>query len=210
LPQPKRVRRTPEDARRVILDAAEAIVARTGPGGLRLQEVAKAAGVSHPAILHHFENREGLIFALNRRTLEALGEALRVQMGALRHGDGGALHAAFAAWRGGFAQRVVWFLQAGGSSPDWQIGPGLFDEMAERLHALRCSLAPPGREPDRVDSRAIVHLVTVAALGDALIGPRLRRAPDDAAEDEARGRFEDWLSALIDEHVEGAAPRQEP
>jgi AcrR family transcriptional regulator len=204
LPHPKRTRRTPEDARRVILDAAEEIMARTGPGGLRLQEVAEAAGVSHPAILHHFENREGLILALNRRAVEGLGEALRAQLGA--SGDARALHTAFAAWRGGLAQKVVWFLQSGDFSPHLRAGPSLFEEMAARLHALRCSLAPPGREPDPADSRAIVHLVTVAALGDALIGARLRHAPDAAAEGEARTRFEDWLSALIDDHIEGIAP----
>jgi len=31
----KRVRRTPQEARRVILEAAESVIARTGPGGLR-------------------------------------------------------------------------------------------------------------------------------------------------------------------------------
>jgi hypothetical protein len=48
----KRIRRTPEEARRLILDAAEACMAKAGPAGLRLQEVAEAAGVSHPTILH--------------------------------------------------------------------------------------------------------------------------------------------------------------
>ncbi len=49
----------------MILEAAQASIARSGPAGLRLQEVAEAAGVSHPTILHHFESREGLIRALN-------------------------------------------------------------------------------------------------------------------------------------------------
>ncbi len=45
-------------------------MAAGGPAGLRLQEVAKAAGVSHPTILHHFGSREGLIQALNLRSVE--------------------------------------------------------------------------------------------------------------------------------------------
>jgi AcrR family transcriptional regulator len=51
----KRIRRTPEEARRLILDAAEASMAIEGPAGLRLLTVAMQAGVSHPTILHHFE-----------------------------------------------------------------------------------------------------------------------------------------------------------
>ena len=198
----KRIRRTPEEARRVILDAAEEIMTRAGPGGLRLQDVARAAGVSHPAILHYFESREGLIRALNRRTIEELGEMLRGQMTASLPGSGEGLRAAFAAYRGGFGQRIVWLLQSGALPPGQEAGPGLIEEIAERLHALRCEHAPPGRTPDLADSRRVVHLVTIAALGDALIGPRLRRAADDAQEIAAREAFEDWLSALINRHIE--------
>ena len=205
----KRIRRTPDEARRVILDAAEEVMARTGPGGLRLQDVAEAAGVSHPAILHHFESREGLIRALNLRTIEDLGEALRVQMEASTSGSGDALRAAFAVYRGGFAQRIVWLMAASGPAWEPQAGPGLVDEMAERLHALRRRLSPPGQEPDLADSQAIVHLITVAALGDALLGSRLRRAPDETDEVCRRDAFEDWLAKLIRGHLEagrGLAP----
>ena len=104
----KRIRRTPEEARRLILEAAEAGMAASGPAGLRLETVAKAAGVSHPTILHHFESREGLILALNRRTIEELAATLRSQIEASGAGSGAALRSAFAAYRGGFARRVFW------------------------------------------------------------------------------------------------------
>ena len=68
----KRVRRRPEEAKALILDAAEASMKAGGPAALRLQDVARAAGVSHPTILHHFGSREGLVRALNLRSLEAL------------------------------------------------------------------------------------------------------------------------------------------
>ena len=35
-------------------------------------------------------------------------------------------------------------------------------------------MALPGHVPDIEDTRAVVHLTTIAAFGDALIGPRLR------------------------------------
>ena len=58
-PAGKRIRRTAEEARRLILDAAEKRLAQQGPEGLRLQDIARDIGISHPAILHHFESREG-------------------------------------------------------------------------------------------------------------------------------------------------------
>jgi AcrR family transcriptional regulator len=198
----KRIRRTPDEARRVILDAAEAVMRRCGPGGLRLQEVAEMAGVSHPAILHHFESRDGLVRALNRRTVDELGEALRLHMEAPASGSGGAVQAAFAAYRAGFAERIIWMLQSPDAQPGADAGLALFDDMVERLHAIRLSFASLDRPPDRADSAAIIHLVTIAAFGDAVLGRRLRRAPDAEAEAEARGRFETWLSALIGRHVE--------
>ena len=41
----KRIRRTPEQARRLILDAAEACMGSAGPAGLRLTQVAEKAGI---------------------------------------------------------------------------------------------------------------------------------------------------------------------
>ena len=62
-----RTRRTADEARRLILDAAERQLAEVGPAGLRLQEVAKEVGVSHPTVLHHFGSREELVEYCLRR-----------------------------------------------------------------------------------------------------------------------------------------------
>ena len=192
----KRIRRTPEEARRVILDAAEACMAKAGPAGLRLQDVAEVAGVSHPTILHHFESREGLIRALNLRSLQDLRERLVAAMsGAVD--SLGPVAETFEAFRDGIAQRMIWILQ---SSPTG--GPGtalpIFDEMVDKLHAIRQGIAPPGVTIDRYDTQAFIHLTTIAAFGDAVIGPRLRRAGDAQAEAAAAKRFEDWFSRLLD------------
>ena len=67
----------------MILEAAEANMGAGGPVGLRLQEVAKAAGVSHPTILHHFGSREGLIQALNLKAIDHLKSVLLGVMSAV-------------------------------------------------------------------------------------------------------------------------------
>jgi AcrR family transcriptional regulator len=193
----KRIRRTPEEARTLILDAAEKTMGREGPAALRLQDVAREAGVSHPTILHHFGSREGLVRALNLRGLERLRSALLERIGG-QHSSEDGIARSFRAFRDGMAQRILWLMQMKDLPPG--DGVPLVEEIAQSLHALRVSFAPPGASVDFEDSRAISHLVAVAGFGDAVMGARLRqRSGQD--ETQARANFERWLAALIDLHI---------
>lgn len=190
----KRVRRRPEDARALILDAAEARMTVDGPAGLRLKDVARAAGVSHPTVLHYFGSREGLVRALNQRSLEALRISVMAQIKTAQPG-GDSISRAFAAYRGGMAQRILWLIQS--AAPETPGGLKFFDEIVQALHALRLKFAAPGTVPDIEDTRSVIHLTTIAAFGDAIIGARLRQASGET-ERVARERFEAWFSELID------------
>jgi AcrR family transcriptional regulator len=66
----KRVRRSPEDARQHILDAAVRTLSKHGPAACGLKEVAEDAGISHALITHYFGSYEALVEA-------AVGEAMR-------------------------------------------------------------------------------------------------------------------------------------
>ncbi len=199
----KRIRRTPEDARKIILDAAEAAMAAEGPAGIRLADVARAAGVSHPTVLHHFGSRAGLIIALNRRTLDDLRVKLLTLMQADERTSDNAVGPTFAAYRGGLAQRMLWLIQ----QPDVPVPENLpmFEEMVERFHQLRAGLAAPGVAVDAFDSRAMVHLMTLAGFADAIIGPRLRASGGATQEDAQRARFESWFAALLDDYIDRKA-----
>src|SRR5271154_5926228 len=104
----KRVRRTPDETRRMILDAAQAAIARTGPEGLRLHDIATAAGISHPLILHHFGSRAGLVRALTREATIELKDKLIAAMTESNFTIEGQLDQVFEAFRGGLAQRLAW------------------------------------------------------------------------------------------------------
>ena len=175
-------------------------MAASGPAGLRLQEVAKAAGVSHPTILHHFGSREGLIQALNLKTVEHLRSVLLKVMSAAPSTSEDAIAPLFAAYRGGLAQRMVWLMQSGAAA----MGPaGLptLDEMVFALQALREKMAGPDVRIDIADTRAIVHLTTIAAFGDAILGKRLRQAPNAEEEAARRDWFEDWFSEMLNVYM---------
>jgi len=59
-----RRRRSAAETRDAILEAAERRLLDKGPEAIQLQEIAADAGISHPAILHHFGSREGLVEAM--------------------------------------------------------------------------------------------------------------------------------------------------
>ena len=59
----KRVRRSPEEARTLILDAADAVFREHLPDAVGLKEVAKAAGVSHALVTHYFGTYANLVEA---------------------------------------------------------------------------------------------------------------------------------------------------
>src|SRR5262249_40544600 len=129
----KRLRRTPEEARRLILDAAQTRLTTTGPEGLRLQDIAAAAGISHPLILHHFGSREGLVRALTREAATELRDKLVTAMESIEYSVEQLLDRVFDTFRDGLAQRLAWLVTVdpdGGAEGTRLI----IRDIADRLH----------------------------------------------------------------------------
>ena len=76
----KRVRRTPEQARATILDAADRVFARHLPDAVGLKEIGEAAGVSHALVTHYFGTYGGLVEAALERRFARLRESLVNQL----------------------------------------------------------------------------------------------------------------------------------
>jgi AcrR family transcriptional regulator len=192
----KRLRRTPEEARRLILEAARSRLATTGPEGLRLQDIAAAAGISHPLILHHFGSREGLVRALTRQAVAELRDKLVTAMETGEYSVEQQLDRVFDAFRDGLAQRLAWLatVDPGGGAEGTQM---IMCDIADRLHARRIATAPPGAAITRSDTDALIHLVATSAFGDALYGAQLHRSAGLPATSETDRSFRRWLAALI-------------
>lgn len=65
------------DVRRLVLDAAIAIIKETGAESLSMREVARQAGVSHQAPYHYFQDRSGIFAAISEEGFNALAQAFR-------------------------------------------------------------------------------------------------------------------------------------
>jgi AcrR family transcriptional regulator len=205
-----RRRRSAEDARRAILEVAQKRLVEGGPEALRLQDIASDLGLSHPAILHHFGSREGLLQALARHGLAALQEDLLPALERPPEEVGGAdgiLERAFATLGDrGHARLLAWLALSGRAGSQGGAEPEqMLRALADAVHGRRVAFArESGRpEPSREDTDFSVTLVAVALLGDAVMGDGVRRSaglPDDAA---TRRRFRSFLGRLVAGHLAG-------
>ncbi|MEQ8745932.1 TetR/AcrR family transcriptional regulator [Pyruvatibacter sp.] len=210
----RRVRRTGEEARRLILDAAEKRLATIGPEGIRLQDIAKDVGISHPAILHHFQSREGLVAALVDRTMRHLREAL---MNVIANGQSGnldtgaMLDAVFSTLSDrGHARLLAWLTLTGritqtpteATNGD-SSGREMLSELTDLVHdiAARHAIENGYPVPDKDDTRFFILLAAMSAFGEAIVGKQMYRAAGLGNDPLAAQTFRDRLKALLDPRV---------
>jgi len=191
-PKPKpgtRIRRTPEEARAVILDAAEKRLERLGLEGLNVVGVAKEAGLSHASVIHHFGNTAGMRQALDDRMSAALlgdlVDALKSNtepkeiLTAVFNAMAGAGHAKLLAWRA--------LTEAEADLPDPAV-QRLFAELISRA-GERFS------EIDDVKLRNCLVLITTSAIGLGVSGASLPALMGVDKIDTSE--FANWLSAMV-------------
>ncbi len=199
-----RRRRTAEEARAAILDAAEAMLRDEGPAGVRLQDVARAVGVAHPTVLHHFGSREGLLDAVAERALATL------RLGALSNLKSEPalddvrvlLEAVAAQMDGGGRARTLLQLTLAGYGGGIE-GLGL-DPLVDSVHATRGRLwAARGRrkKPSREDTYFTTLLTTLALLSLSALKERSKKAAVSVP------RFHAWLAALLHQHLQQGLER---
>jgi AcrR family transcriptional regulator len=76
----QRTRRTPEEARALLLSAAEALIAERGPDGVTLRDVAEAVGVTPGLVTHYFGTYAELVRAVIRRQNALTRERIRREL----------------------------------------------------------------------------------------------------------------------------------
>jgi len=200
---PPRTRRTGEDARTAILDAAEQRLVASGPSGIRLQDVAAEVGISHPTVLHHFGSRERLVDAVVKRRVAAMNEEV-IQALAGTAADPSSAVALFerlyAAFGPGGHARVAAFLALEGRVPGAE--PDSLRPLAELTHKARLALCDKqASEPSFDDTYFTVLLSAFALFGDAIVGPLFRGEPEAEPDQAIAKRFREWLAKLVLAHL---------
>lgn len=166
-----RVRRSPELARREILDAAERLLAEGGVAAVQVRAVASTIGMTDAGVNHHFGSRDALLEALLRhggRKIRA-GVLQVVDSWLDRGADVGELVDALAAfYRQGYGELAVALHVAG-----WRdAGSGMLDMVVDALHSLR----PDAADMPIEDTRLAVAALHQALATDPLYGTAFRRS----------------------------------
>lgn len=208
----KKGRRAAGESRRAILDAATKRLAEGGPEAIRLQDIARDVGLSHPTILHHFGSRDGLTQALAQDAMDRLSaEVLEVLSRPADEATAlGIVGRIFDTWGdSGHARLLAWrSLNMDEPRPE-DSEQEMIRVVTDAIHTRRVEYAREhGLEvPSREDSAFLVRLTAVALLGDAVAGVVFDfRARLDGQRD-ARRRFRAWLAELLAEHlVPGSGP----
>ena len=205
----KRIRRTPDEARALILEAAAARLQSDGPEGLKITEVANVAGVAHSTVLHHFGSAEGLraalINSMGNRLLEDILEIFQTRT--VARGDNEILLRVFETLSDkGHARLLAWImLKRDRSAVDGPSGADkemqrLFHQLIEQVSALAIEETSDRSElawrKARQRARFATMLAAVAAVGDGIAGPFLA-SQIGLSEKESRDDFRDWFAALL-------------
>jgi AcrR family transcriptional regulator len=191
-PDPRRLRRAPEAARENILQAAEAVLIASGPQALKLVDVARSAGISNAAVLHHFGSIDEVQAALMERMIRQLvGRIL-----AATSEDHGSLDtvarsvvALFDAFETRGAARLAAWLELTGEARRLTVVREAVREVIDVRAAQFPDVAPGELEDFTV-------LCIVVALGAGLHGPTLSTLLDKPA-----GRARELTLALLIGHL---------
>jgi len=183
----KRIRRTPEEARSLILSTAARRLAEHGLDGLSISGVAKEAGISHATIIHHFGSTEAMRAALLQ---QMTGQLLSDVVEAL-HEDQlpdeilGRLFTTLS--RDGHGRLLAWL-----ALDRQQLEPGE-NQTAALFRNIIDTIAVDG--VDRTDAKLQVLLVATAAMGLSICGDPL--AALIGLDESETSRFPGWLAARL-------------
>jgi AcrR family transcriptional regulator len=202
-----RRRRSAAETRDAILEAAERRLVDGGPEAIRLQEIAADAGISHPAILHHFGSREGLVEAMVVRGIARLQAQFLEGWPSAKEPDiEGVLERFYdVASRRGIARMLAWLILSGQSHGT--MTAGVFKPAAERMHAgrVRRAVSEGRRSPELEETLFAATHLFILVLGDSLFGPSVRRSIGLGSGAESTRRYRRWLSKVI-ERMESRRP----
>lgn len=166
---------TPARLKDMILDAAEALMAESGLGGLTAREIARRIGYSPGTIYNMFENLDEVILRVEARVLDRLYECLLVsaqpadprrRLKELAAAYLGFAHAHPRLWNVLFEHH----LPPGTAIPDWYAGK--LDRLMPLVEeALRPWFPPAGDERRARSARVLwagVHGITSLSVADKL------------------------------------------
>jgi AcrR family transcriptional regulator len=205
-PPARRVRRSPEEARAVILDAAGRVFAEHLPDAVGLKEIAREAGVSHALVTHYFKTYAGLVEATLEQRFERVRESL-VQEVFAAHDEKATASDLLAAYRSAITRNATdpvtvrlaaWAMLSGRTAQE--------DFFAHRVQGLR--VLADALEARTNIPRAELELALVASFALSVVwtvgGAALAGALGKKKSRHLDADFEQQVSTMIDAYLNRA------
>jgi AcrR family transcriptional regulator len=190
----QRVRRSRDEARRLILEAAERLLVEGGPAAVQVRAVAERVGMTDAGVYHHFGTQQSLLVALlrhgGRRLRQAVEEAASGWAGS--DDDVRSLVVAIATlYAEGYAELAIALHAAGWSDP----GGGLLEPVVQALQAAR---ERAGSHPDIDETRLAVAALHQALALEPVYGRAFRRSAGISARAarDSRPQLDWWTRTL--------------
>lgn len=187
---------------------AERRLREAGPDAIRLQEIAADVGISHPAVLHHFGSREGLVAAVIERAMGTLETDLLAVM-TRRSGTGEppdpvdvTERVADAMSEKGHARLIAWLALSGHQVRRSKETREAWEMIVQATHAIRLTRVKGKEKPSIVDTRFTVALSSITLFGEALIGGGVLDLAGVGNDERTRRHFRAWFAKLLEDHLE--------
>jgi len=192
-----RTRRSAAEARQAILEVAQRELLRVGPEALRLTDLARQLGLSHPAILHHFGSREGLVAAVVQHSMQVLTQQLMAAFDAPNSGRIDRFELIDLVARvcadGGLARLLAFLLLHDRERSEPSSGELPLKPLVDTAHVLRQRFGHPASYEE---TRFEIQLIAIVLLGDAIFGDAVRVATG-ARDAQASAEFRRRLTQLL-------------
>jgi len=182
-----RKRRSPEQAKSEILEAARLLLLEEGPDALKLARIAKKAQRSHPLVLHHFGSIDQLIQSLQDRIARDIRNQLleSLQKASVEEGIAQVLHSLSSPEH---ARLMAWLI-ARGYSPFPPAEEKGLQQIQQELHRRT------GRNSTELGNNIL--LVLFAMYGEGLFGNDLRERLGMENSEQSKKEFRVWLLSLL-------------
>ena len=187
----RRTRRSPEEARRLILDAASSLLAEGGVAAVQVRAVAARVGMTDAGVMHHFQSRDNLLRDLLRHGGRQLRAAVHDLLSSwLEQGTDllGLVESLAGLYGQGYGELAVALHSAGWRDP----GSGMLNPVVDALHQLR----PPAASLE--DTRLAVAALHQAMATEPLHGSAFRRSAGftGAAANDPSAQLRWWARQL--------------
>lgn len=161
----RRARRTPDEAKKLILESAQKRLIEHGMRGLTVKDIAADSAINHGTLLHHFGSAEGMRMALLRKMTRELVAAMAEVMAAGTTAEDSVVELFNLLNRSGHIKLLAWR-----ALEDQQPGPEQQDQAGLSLQDIIEQITSGLSDHDQVRARNMVLLAVSAAVGWGICG----------------------------------------